>query len=67
MDNIRVHFIVQGTIMIDKVVPGWAVPRLGESVSFNDTRRYKVDAVWIQYQSGLGDALNPVLVEAHIR
>lgn len=72
MGNIRAHFTIKTDqvasrfILADKVIPGWAIPRQGDVVRLDDHDPMPVQSVVIQYQSGLGDSLNPTLVEVRL-
>lgn len=68
MDNIRVYFTIRtdGSFRMDRTIPGWAIPRQGDLIRLDDQPPRLVESVSIQYQSGLGDALNPTLVEVQL-
>lgn len=68
MDSIRVHFTIRtdSSFRLDRTIPGWAIPRQGTLVRLDDQQPRLVESVSIQYQSGLGDALNPTLVEVQL-
>lgn len=68
MDSIRVHFTIRtdSSFLMDRTIPGWAIPRQGTLVRLDDQPPRLVESVSIQYQSGLGDSLNPTLVEVQL-
>ena len=64
--NIRVIMLHLGTTVAEGVIPMSARPTTGEWIRVDDTRAYKVEKVTILYQRGLGEGLNPTLVEVSL-